>query len=189
MPERRARPFRTLSSQIAWSCPWYEVRQDEIENARGVRGQYNVVQKPAAVFVLPVTDDGRVVLIDTYRYTVDDWCLEVPAGRPKPHESLEDGARTELREEVGGSARALEHVGWFYSLNGICNEVCHVFLASGVALGATEHEPFEAIEPVPLAIEEALALARRGEIRDGPSALALFLCESRLVELARGATR
>jgi ADP-ribose pyrophosphatase len=164
------------------------VRQDEIENARGVRGQYNVVEKPAAVFVLPVTDDGRVVLIQTYRYTVDDWCLEVPAGRPKPHESLEDGAKSELREEVGGTARALEHVGWFYSLNGICNEICHVFLASGVTLGATEHEPFEAIEPAPLAIGDALDLARRGEIRDGPSALALFLCESRLLELAR-ATR
>ena len=165
------------------------MRQDEIENARGVRGQYNVVQKPPAVFVLPVTDDGRVVLIDTYRYTVDDWCLEVPAGRPKPHESLEDGARTELREEVGGTARGLEHVGWFYSLNGICNEICHVFLASGVALGPTEHEPFEAIEPVPLAIAEALALARRGEIRDAPSALALFLCEARLLELAGGVRR
>jgi ADP-ribose pyrophosphatase len=187
-PRRKSKPFRTLSSRIAWSCPWYDVRQDEIENAQGVRGQYNVVQKPAAVFVLPVTGDGRVVLIRTYRYTVDDWCLEVPAGRPKPHESLEEGARSELREEVGGTARALDYVAWFYSLNGITNEVCHVFLASDVTLGATEHEPFEAIEPVPLAIAEALDLARRGEIRDGPSALALLLCEPRLVELAR-ATR
>jgi ADP-ribose pyrophosphatase len=184
-PAKRPSPFRTLSSRVAWSCPWYEVRQDEIENAEGVRGQYNVVQKAPAVFVVPLTSAGEVVLIDTYRYTVDDWCLEVPAGRPKPGDSLEDGARAELREEIGGVAQALDYVGWFYSLNGIANEVCHVFVASGVVLGTPEREPFEAIEPRPFELDDALALARRGEIRDGPSALALLLSEPRLRELAK----
>ncbi len=191
-PAKRPAPVRTLSSRVAWSCPWYEVRQDEIENAEGVRGQYNVVQKAPAVFVVPLTGAGEVVLIDTYRYTVDDWCLEVPAGRPKPGDSLEDGARAELREETGGVARALDYAGWFYSANGIANEVCHVFVASDVVLGTTEHEPFEAIELRPMALDEALGRAHRGEIRDGPSALALLLCEPRLQELAskrRGAAR
>lgn len=173
-------PYKTLTSRIAWSCPWYSVRQDEIITPDGKPGIYNVVQHPGAVWIVPVTPDGNVVLINSYRYTVDDWCIEIPAGGVKPGQSLEEAARAELLEEVGGTAVALEQMGQFYTMNGIGNEVAHVFLATGVMLGKPQHESTEVLEIRPTPIAEALHMARSNEISDGPSALALLLCAERL---------
>lgn len=178
------KPYRTQSSRIVWSCPWYSVRRDEIVTPDGRPGVYNVVEHPAAVWVIPVTSAGDIVLIRTYRYTVDDWCIEIPAGGVKPGQSLEDAARAELLEEVGGTAVSLEHIGRFYTMNGIGNEVGQYFLATGVTLGRPQHEPTEVIDILPTPIDEALRMARANEISDGPSALALLYCADRLQTLA-----
>jgi 8-oxo-dGTP pyrophosphatase MutT (NUDIX family) len=175
------KPFETKSSRVVWSCPWYNVRQDEIVLPDGRPGVYNVVQKPDAVFVVPVTAEGEVVLVYQYRYTVNDWCWEVPAGAQQPGLSLEETARVELREEVGGTAEDLEYLGHFYAANGICNEVSHLYLATGVRLAETAHEAAEVMTVHRFAAAEVVRMARAGEVRDGASALALLRCAERLV--------
>lgn len=137
---------------------------------------YNVVEKPDAVFVVPVTAEREIVLVYQYRYTVDDWCWEVPAGAVRPGQSLEEAARAELREEVGGTAGGLDYLGRFYAANGICSEVSHLFLATGVRLGETAHEAAEVMTVHRMPAVEVLRMARNGEITDGPSALALLRC-------------
>ena len=182
----RPSPFVTRSSRIAWSSPWYEVRQDEIILPDGRPGVYNVVQHEGAVWIIPVTDSGEIVLLYHYRYTVDDWCWEIPAGGLIEGLSFEQTALEEIREEIGGQAREIEYTGHFYTSNGISNEVAHVFIASGITLGQTAHEPAEVMELHLKPIEEVLRMARANEISDGPSALALLLNESRLRELIPG---
>lgn len=176
-------PFKTLTSRIAWSCPWYAVRQDEILLPDGSQGVYNTVTKPTAVWILPVTTQKEIVLCYSYRYTVDDWCWELPAGGVKPGQTLEEAAREELHEEVGGVCETLEHLGQFYTANGICDEVGHFFLATGVTLGETAHEPAEVIEVHPKPIEVVLDMALRGQISDAPSALVLLQVADRLRKL------
>jgi ADP-ribose pyrophosphatase len=171
------KPFRTVASHVVWSCPWYNVRQDEIVLPNGQPAVYNVVQKADAVFVVPVTAEGEVVLIYQYRYTINDWCWEVPAGAQQPGLSLEETAQVELREEVGGTAERLQYLGHFYAANGICNEVSHLYLATGVTLAETAHEVAEVMTVHRKPITEALWMARSGRITDGPSALALLRCE------------
>lgn len=178
------RPFKTLSSRIAWSCPWYAVRQDEILLPDGSQGVYNTVAKTAAVWILPVTPQGEVVLCRSYRYTVDDWCWELPAGGVKPGQTLKEAALEELHEEVGGSCEELTHLGKFYTANGICDEVGHFFLATGVILGPTAHEPAEVIEVHCKPIEQVLQMAYAGQITDAPSALILLQCAEKLRDLA-----
>ena len=179
------KPYKTESSQIVWSCPWYRIRQDEIVTPDGQPGVYNVVEHPGAVWIIPITDAGEVVLIRTYRYTVDDWCYEIPAGGIKSGQSMEDAARTELREEIGGRAVALSHVAQFYTMNGIGNEEAQVFLATGVQLiNPPQHESTEVMEIHPTPIMEVLRMAQANEISDGPSALALLLCAEELKRLA-----
>lgn len=180
MTHRKPKPFHTLSSRIAWSCPWYSVRQDEIVTPDGNRGVYNTVTKADAVWIVPVTSEGQIVLLYQYRYTVDDWCWEIPAGSIKPGQTPEDAAREELREEIGGTALILEHVLRYYVANGISNEVGHIFLATGVTLNQPEHEAAEVIEIHIKSVAEALDMARGGLISDGPSAYALLLCQNRL---------
>jgi ADP-ribose pyrophosphatase len=84
-------------------------------------------------------------------------------------------AGRELSEEIGGTA-GLHYVGQFYTSNGISNEVAHVYLATGVELGESHPEPTELMEIRLVRVEEALRMARAGEITDGPSALALLWC-------------
>ncbi len=170
------RPFRTLSSRVAWACPWYQVRQDVIRLPDGSEGVYNVVEHPGAVWVVPVTAEGEVVLLYAYRYTVDDWCWEVPAGSLKAGQLPEEAARAELAEEIGGEAAEWRYIGPFYGSNGISNELGHIYLARGVTLGQPQHEAAEVIEIHRVPVAEALRMAQANEISDGPSALALLLC-------------
>lgn len=171
------RPFQTVGSQIAWSCPWYSVRQDKIILPDGRPGEYNVVQHPGAVWIVPITTTGEIVLLHHYRYTVDDWCWEIPAGGLKPDQSPLELAQIELQEEIGGTATKWQEIATFYTSNGISNEKATIFLATGVTLAQPKHEPAEVMTIHPTPINQALTMARTGQITDGPSALGLLLCE------------
>lgn len=82
-----------------------------------------------------------------------------------------------MQEEVGGIAADLRFVGQFHTSNGFSNEVAYVYLATGVELGETYREPTELMEVHLVPVQEALGMARKGEISDGPSGLALLWCE------------
>ncbi len=172
--------WKMLETRFLWKSKWYNLRQDRLRDRDGHEFTYTVVDHPGAVWVVPVTADGQVILVHQYRYTVDDWCYEVPAGGLSPDLDPEEAARRELREEVGGIAAEFRHVGQFYTSNGISNEVAYVYLATGVELGETHREPTELMEAHLVPVDEALRMARDGEITDGPSALALLWCEALL---------
>ncbi len=185
---RKSKWAKPIGAQVGWHRreteivfrnPIFKLRKDEIELPDGTEMSLAYMVRTEAVIIVPVTPDGQMVLIDQYRYSIDQWCLELPAGgtHDKPNESLEEVARSELREEVGGTCEAMTYVGFFFSATSITDEKCHVFLAQGVTLLEAAREPSETIKVKPVAIAEAIELARRGEIKDGQSALAILLSE------------
>lgn len=178
------RPFTTVASRIAWSCPWYRIRQDDIITPSGQSGVYNTIEKSDAVWIVPVTNDGLLAMVYQYRYTIDDWCWEIPAGSVKDGQTAKETALEELREEVGGTTAALEYIGKYYLANGICNETGHIFMATGVTIESPQHEPAEIMHVHLKTIPEVLSMARNHQITDGPSALALLLCAEKLEGLA-----
>jgi ADP-ribose pyrophosphatase len=173
--------WETLDSKFLWRSEWYSLRQDRVRTHAGHEFTYTIVDHPGAVWVVPVTTEGQIVLIRSYRYPVGDWCHEVPAGGLSLGLTPEDVARHELREEVGGTATKLRRVGQFYTSNGISNEVAYVYLATGVELAKTQREPTELMEIHLVSVREAVRMARSGGITDGPSALALLRCEPLLL--------
>jgi ADP-ribose pyrophosphatase len=157
-----------------------ELVDDRIELSSGDTMDYAYLKRADAVIIVPVTTGGEVVLVKQYRYPVDKWCLEVPAGgtHDTGSKSLEEVARKELREEIGATCEKLTYFTCFYTAPAFSDEKCHVFLAEGVKIEQKpEREGTEAIETEVLPIANAVSLARRGEMKSAPCALALLLCE------------
>jgi ADP-ribose pyrophosphatase len=171
-----------LDTDYPFTYRMYRIRRDRVRFPSGVESDYAYMESKGAVWVVPVTDDGQIVLIRQYRYAVDDWTWEVPAGGKFDHTGTdEELARRELSEEVGATCQSLQHVGWFYGAVSTSSGRCEVFLARGVRLDESPHrEPGEIIEVHPVPIAEALAMARSGRIKDCKSALALLMCETHL---------
>ena len=139
-----------------------------------------IVRHPGAAAVAALDDDGRVTLIRQYRHAVGGYLWEVPAGKLDPGETPLTCAARELGEEVGLAARHLEAVGSIVTCPGFCDEVIHLFIATGLTyvgsnLGADEI--IESVTMVPL--RDALAMIQRGEIRDAKTIAALLQAELR----------
>jgi len=169
-------PWETLSSKKIYENHWYALRQDQVRTHTGKQITYTYMEHPGAVAVVPVTADQKIVLIRSYRYTVNDWCWEIPMGG-RENKDLETDARKELFEEIGGVTSNLEYIHYFYANNGVSDIRCDVFLARDVNVGVNQPEESELIEIEVFPQNEGFRMAYAGEITDGMSALSLFLCE------------
>lgn len=179
-PQGKRAGWKFLGSQTRFENEIFRVREDEVELEGGKKMQYAYVERDEAVIVVPITRDRQMVMLKQYRYAVDEWCLEVPAGgmHDTGDASPEEVVRKELREEVGATAEKLTYVDFFFSANAISNEKCHVFLAEGVELSKEpKTEASETIEMQLVPIAKGLELARSGAIKTAPCALAVLLCE------------
>jgi 23S rRNA pseudouridine1911/1915/1917 synthase len=152
---------------------------DQVSEPGGVEGTREVVRQSGSVATLPVQADGRIVLVRQYRYAVDEHVWELPAGRRDPHETPEAGARRELEEEVGLRAGSLEPLLVFWTTPGFCDEVMHLFRATDLEPVPARPEADERIEQATVTLAEALAMVRRGEVREGKTLVALLLEASR----------
>ncbi len=180
--------WQLLGKETRFENEICRLREDEVELEGGKKIKYAYLERDEAVIVVPVTAAGEVVLLKQYRYPVDEWCLEVPAGGT--HDSgdaaLEEVARKELREEIGATAQSLKYAGFFYSANSMTNEKCHVFLAQGVELRREQKtEASESIEIEMVRVGKAIELARSGAMKTGPCALAVLLCEPLLRDVGQ----
>jgi ADP-ribose pyrophosphatase len=148
---------------------------DQVEEPGGVRAVREVVRHRGSVAALPVHSDGKVVLIRQYRYAVDEWVWEIPAGRLDPGETPEQGARREVEEEVGLHAGHLEPISVFYTTPGFCDKAMTLFRATGLRNVPPRPEADERIEARSFALDEARGMVERGEIREAKTIVALLL--------------
>lgn len=165
--------------------PPHRVLVDTVETHLGDHIQY--VYRPKggrAVFVLPVTTDGDIVLIRQYRYPARQTILEVPAGAIERPESALEAAERELQEEVGGVANEWIPLPAFYPQPSLSGVVIYPFLALGVCLGASALERTELIATEVVSAAEAYRRLFAGEIHDATAGLLLF--HARALLQARG---
>jgi ADP-ribose pyrophosphatase len=173
----------TRSARYLFESPWHRIRQDQV-GLRGKELTFTWLEHAGSVFVVPVTKKGEIVMIRTYRYNVDDWVWEIPAGGlgDKGGLPLEQAARGELREETGYTGGEFEVLGSYYTGVGVLDLKMTIFLARGVELThpleLDDSEQVEEVVAVPLA--EAVRRARSGEVNDGESALAILLAAERI---------
>jgi 8-oxo-dGTP pyrophosphatase MutT (NUDIX family) len=162
------RAITTLSSREVYRNPWMRLREDEILRSNGKKGIYGVVEKDDAAIILPI-DNGRVWLVEQYRYTIQERALELPQGGWEMEvENPEELARGELKEELGLVAAEMTYLGALWIAYGFTRQKQHAFLATG--LTHTEKDP-DAEEHDLVArsvtVVEFEAMMLNGTIRDG----------------------
>jgi ADP-ribose pyrophosphatase len=173
--ETTAGGARVLRHERVYSGHVVDLDVDEVEEPGGVLGRREVVRQRGSVAALPVHDDGRVTLVQQYRYAVDALVWELPAGRRDLGETPEEGARRELEEEVGLRPRFLERLSTFWTTPGFCDEVMHLFRATGLEAVPARPEADERIDARSFTLDEIDAMMRRGAIREGKTLVALLM--------------
>ncbi len=132
-----------------------------------------VVRHPGSVSILPY-ENGYVYLIKQYRYPLNDYIWEIPAGTLEEGESPEECAKRELEEETGLIAGKLEKMFEAYLIPGYGTEKMHFFLATELSKGEMHPEPSEKIEVHRIPIDEALEMIKGGKIVDAKTIAALL---------------
>ncbi len=169
-----------LNEHVVESKRLYEgricsVREDTVELADGRPATREIVEHVPVAAIVPIDDNGEVVLVRQYRLAAQEPLLEIPAGLIDEGEEIENAAERELQEETGYRAERLQHLTGFFVSPGFCTEYVHVFLATGLIesnMDADEDEDLR-VERTPLA--EAVRLVETGAIKDAKSIVGLLM--------------
>ena len=149
----------------------------------GTEFERDLVHHPGAVSIVPLLDGGTVILVRQYRAPLDDYVLEIPAGkRDVANEEPIVTAQRELAEEIGMTADHVELLAEFYNSPGFSDEHSYTFLARGLHETPMRRDGIEEqsmeIDRVPLAVVPSLI--RAGEITDAKTIIGLMMTRERL---------
>ena len=151
----------------------------------GTEFERDLVHHPGAVSIVPLLDGGTVILVRQYRAPLDDYVLEIPAGkRDVANEEPIVTAQRELAEEIGMTADHVELLAEFYNSPGFSDEHSYTFLARGLHETPMQRDGIEEqsmeIDRVPLAVVPSLI--RAGEITDAKTIIGLMMARDRLAD-------
>ena len=176
----KTRKARVVSSKTLFKGRVFTLKRDRVAEPSGVMTTREIIAHPGSVVVLPVLADGRIVLIRQYRHAAGQYLWELVAGHKEPHESAIAGARRELLEETGYTAKRIRKLLEVFPSPGLLGERMDIFLAEGLTKGKAQPEDDEQITQKIVSLREAEAWIRSGKIRDSKS-VAGILFYSRFV--------
>lgn len=155
----------------------FSVRVDTVELPSGRRTIREVAEHSDAVCMIPIDEDGNVLLVRQYRKPTESSLLEAPAGGVEAGEVSEETVLRELQEEVGYTAANLVHLASFWVAPGWATERMHAYLATGLTPSKLAADDDENIQVVRIPFADALAMIGAGEIHDGKTIASLLLAQ------------
>lgn len=159
--------WRQISSKIVLQNPWWTYKQDLFQIPDGAQGEYHFVHTLGASMIVPLTSEGKIILVNQYRYLCDRESIELPCGGVKEGKTYEEMAHIELEEETGYGAKKIVYAAHYNPYNGVTNEICKVFIASDLYKTKSlpdATEEFEILYKTPQEVDE---LIRTNAIWDG----------------------
>lgn len=169
MPETKI-----LSQELAFKGKHVQVRLDRILDTAGNTTTLEIVVHPGAVCVVPLLDNGDVVLVRQYRHATGGRLLEICAGGLNPGEDPMDAARRELEEETGYRAGKLVERARFWTTPGFTTEFMYLYEATDLVKTQTSPDADEIIDVEIATQEESLRMIDDGRIQDAKSILGLL---------------
>jgi ADP-ribose pyrophosphatase len=146
---------------------------DTVQLPNGVTIDLETIRHPGAAAVVPVKDDGTVVMIRQFRHAAGGFIYEIPAGKLDPGEDPLNCASRELEEEVGYRASSFELLSSIFTAPGFADEVIHIYKATGLTKGRQQLDRDEVLEVVEMSLAQAITRIQDGTIRDGKTIVGL----------------
>lgn len=168
-------PFELIKSETLLQGRAFKVKRDYLKTPNGEETKLEIIEHGGSVVLVPIDNDGNLLLVRQYRHAAEQDLLELPAGTRDEEEPFEECAAREIREETGMEAGKLQKVGDFYLAPGYSTEFMAVFLATEL-----RHNPLQAdfdeflqVEKIPA--KKAVELFQSGEVLDAKSLAAWLL--------------
>ena len=148
----------------------FQIEIDVVKMPTGHTVDMEIVRHPGSVVLIPVPQPGSIILIRQYRYTIDRWIWELPAGSLKPNEAPDRAAARECEEEIGLVPARLTRLRGYYPTPGFCDELMIYYRCEDLRPPAPDStarkDEDEDIEPRSFTVQEVRGLVESGEIVD-----------------------
>jgi len=164
-----------VDGEVVFKGKLLDVRRDTVRLPDGELGTREYIVHPGAVLIVPVQDDGRLVVERQFRYPLNRVMLEFPAGKLDAGESALETAKRELIEEAGFTARTWTPLGTVHTVVSYSTEAIEFFVAEGLAHVGAKLDHGEFLEVIDMSVDEMLAALDAGDITDVKTVAALLL--------------
>ncbi|MBQ7646025.1 MAG: NUDIX hydrolase [Clostridia bacterium] len=166
---------KKISSEEIFDGKILHVQRDTVELPNGEKATREVIRHVGAVCIVPLTDDGNVIVERQFRYPLDKVITEIPAGKldSKDEDRLE-AAKRELREETGITADRWQDLGFYYPAAAYTDEVLSMYLAQGLHYGKQELDNDEFLNFRPVPLDQLVNDIISGRIADGKTQAAIL---------------
>jgi ADP-ribose pyrophosphatase len=166
-----------LSTERIFDGKVFDVDRDRVRMPNGREVTVDVIRHPPSAIIVPVPEPGHVILIRQFRYAINQWLWECPAGSVDEGETPEQAATRECHEEIGQVPETVVRLSAMFPTPGYCDEEMFFFRVSGLSVPEheAEQDEDEDIEVRTFKLKDAREMVRRGEITDMKTVIALSL--------------
>jgi ADP-ribose pyrophosphatase len=166
-----------VAGELVYDGALLKVRRDLVRLPDGQQGMREYIRHPGAVAVVPLFDDGSVLLERQFRYPHRREFIEIPAGKLEPNEAHAETGKRELLEETGYAAAEWNYLGVIHTAIAYTDEAIHLYVARKLSKSQRKLDQGEFLECLTVPFAEALEMIRAGRITDSKSVCALLWVE------------
>lgn len=160
---------KILSEEVKYSGNFLKVSDIKVTLPDGNFASRDCIRHPGASAILPITEDGKVILVKQFRTALNKVLIEVPAGKLEKGEDPLVCAQRELEEETGFKGNTFEYLGKICTVPGFCDEIIHLYLATDIIEGVKGGDEDEFTEIIKVTVDEMKEMIKKGEIIDTKS--------------------
>ncbi|WP_413380285.1 NUDIX domain-containing protein [Alkalihalobacillus sp. 1P02AB] len=164
---------KTIGKQDIYKGRIISLQLEDVILPNGEQSKREVVKHPGAVGVIPITSDGKIVMVRQYRKALEKVIIEIPAGKLDVNEEPLLCAKRELQEETGYVSDSMEFIVSFYTSPGFADELIYIYVAEGLTKREISLDADEFLDVLEISLEEAEQMIKEQKIHDAKTIYAV----------------